>query len=138
MSEVESPFFRTVQQWGNDLWRYVLCGAAATATDYAVWGTLVACAKWPVAIAVLVSRPAGGLVSFAGNRWWTWRRRRALGGFRQFQRFWMVWAGGYVVTAIAAFFYARALPDDPFIAKIAADLTAGGFGFLAQRAFTFR
>jgi|GEM_PF-5133761 putative flippase GtrA len=138
MNEARSVFARAARLWWNDLWRYTVCGTGAVAADYAVWWMLTARAHWSGTLALLVSRPAGGLVSFLGNREWTWRRRRTFSLSRQFCRFWIVWAAGYLVAAGSSFAYARAWPHDRLLAKIAADLTAAVFGFLLQRTFTFR
>jgi putative flippase GtrA len=122
----------------GELWRYAVCGAGATVVDYGVWWLLTSEAGWWTVAAQLVSRPAGGLVGFTGNRWWTWRHRREFSAGRQFTRFWIVWGVGYLLSAVALYLYSRGLPNDRLLSKVLADLSAGLIGFLLQRAFTFR
>lgn len=125
----------------DDFWRYAICGAVAVAVDYSIWWLLSVRAEWWTVAAQAISRPAGGLVSFAGNRLWTWRRRRAFSLGKQFARFWLVWAGLYVLAAAATWALSDVLPDEPrgrFLAKALADGATALIGFLFQRTLTFR
>ncbi len=125
----------------DDFWRYAICGAAAVAADYTIWWLLNVRAEWWTVAAQAVSRPAGGLISFLGNRLWTWRRRREFTLGKQFRRFWIVWIGLFLLAAAAVWWLSSVFPDEPrgrFFAKVLADGSAAFLGFLLQRTLTFR
>ena len=123
----------------RDAWRYGVCGVGAALTDYTTFLLLVRGAEWSPVAAQALSRPAGGLVSFAANRLWTFRHRRGHAVHVQFVRFWTVWAGCYALALAALAFYLWLLPDrcPRVVAKMCADTTVGIVTFLLQRHWTF-
>lgn len=123
---------------GAEAGRFTVCGLLSAAADYLVWRALCSTAGWGPVAALLVSRPVGGLVGFAGNRWWTWPHRRALTWQRQFTRFWLVWLAMYAIAAGIMELLARSLPNDRTLAWGLTGLAAALFGFLLQRTVAFR
>lgn len=121
----------------RDVLRYATCGLAAGGTDYLTYLALTWGADWNAVAAQAVARPAGGLVSFLANRFYTFRHRQGAALPVQFARFWVVWAVSYglALAAIAgydALFHGRRVP-----AKICADATVVIVTFLLQRHWTF-
>ena len=121
----------------RDAIRYSLCGFAVVATDYGTFFLLSSGLGWSPLAAQAVCRPAGGLVSFALNRAWTFRDRRGLALRVQFVRFWVVWASAYVLALTAVGLYTRLMPDHPALAKMCADATVAVVSFTLQRQWTF-
>ncbi len=120
------------------LGRYAMSGLAAAVTDLTVY-VLLNRAGWHPLAAHLVSRPAGGIVSFAANRWWTFGGRRfawTLAG--QAWRYGSVWLAAYLATEVLIWVYLRWLPARPVAVKVLAELTAGFVAFWVQRQWTYR
>ena len=134
----DAPIATGPRRVRDDLLRYAICGACASAVDYAVFWLLTARAGWGSVFALLLSRPVGGLIGFVGNRCWTWRRQRTFTLNRQFGRFWMVWIVSYALAAAVMYVLSRRWPNDFTLAWVVTGLSVGLFGFLLQRAFTFR
>ncbi len=122
----------------HDAARYALCGAAAGGADYATFLLLHHRAGWAVVAAQAVSRPVGGLVSFAANRLWTFRGRTRHRLHVQFTRYGVVWTLSYGLSLLAIAGFARLLPGHGLLAKVTADAAVGLLTFLAQRHWTFR
>ena len=123
----------------RDALRYSICGAGAGLTDYTTFLLLTHAAGWSPVGGQALSRPAGGLVSFAANRLWTFRHRRGHAVHVQFLRYWTVWAVCYGLALAALEFYLWVLPDNcpRLAAKVCADSTLGIITFLLQRHWTF-
>lgn len=122
----------------TELPRFAACGAGAFIADVGTYALVVRHGMPPL-VAHLVSRPLGGAVSFLGNRFWTFGRRRlsrSLGG--QVRCYAIVWLATYLLTEGLIFLLLRAIPGRPVAAKILAEGLAGLFSFLAQRSWTFR
>lgn len=125
--------------WTTELVRYGLCGVLAAGTDFGVYALLVHAAGLPPLVANLISRPLGGVVSFLGNRQWTFRTRAlggALGG--QARRYAAVWLVAYGLSELFLWIHQFWLADRPMVAKAFAEGGAALVSFLLNRHWTFR
>ncbi len=118
--------------------RYLATGALAALADFCLYGLLVRLAGVAPVIANLISRPAGGLVSFAGNKVWTFERRSLAGTPLQFLRFAVTWFGAYLASEALLWFFHHRLGFRPMLAKLCAEAIACSGVFLTHRFWTFR
>ena len=80
--------------------RYLTVGLGSAITDFSIYGLLIHFAGFSPELTNLISRPCGGLFSFAGNKLWTFNRRQVEGTRREFTRFWIVWAVSYALSEL--------------------------------------
>lgn len=85
--------------------KYLTIGAGSAITDFSIYGLLLHFAGLPPEVANLISRPCGGVVSFTGNKLWTFNRRQLQGTRREFVRFWIVWLVSYLVSEILVWLF---------------------------------
>ncbi len=121
-----------------DLGRFAVCGLGAATADLGTYVLLGAAGIHPLA-AHLVSRPLGGVVSFLGNRFWTFRSQHPAAGWTvQVRRYATIWLGAYLLTELLIYLLLRLVPGRPVAAKLVAEGVAGLANFALQRAWTFR
>lgn len=140
--------------------RYLTVGLGSALTDFSVYGLLLHFAGWPPEVANLISRPCGGLFSFAGNKLWTFKRRQLEGTHRELARFWTVWLVSYLVSEVLVWLFHihfrnhPGLPDSlsnavhhlvglrpdlvTALPKLCAECLVGLGLFLSHRFWTFR
>lgn len=117
--------------------RYLTTGAVAALTDFCIYGALIRFAGLTPLFANLISRPAGGLVSFTGNKIWTFEQGHIAGTGSQFLRFGIVWTGAYAASQAMVWLLGHRLGMAPFPAKIGAEAIACSGVFIAHRFWTF-
>lgn len=118
--------------------RYLTVGVAAALTDFCLYGILTRFGSIAPVIANLISRPVGGLVSFAGNKLWTFERRSLAGTPTQLLRFALTWLAAYGVSEALVWFFHNRIGLGPLLAKLCAEAIACGGIFLTHRFWTFR
>lgn len=118
--------------------KYLVVGGAAAVTDLTTYALLAHAADWHPLAANLVSRPAGGLVSFGLNKWWTFGNRGRASTPIQFARFGTVWIVCFLLSETLVGVYHQWLHAPAVVTKLLAEGTLGVFSFLAQRLWTFR
>ncbi len=110
---------------------------AAALTDFCLYGLMVRFAGLPPVIANLISRPTGGLVSFLGNKMWTFERRTLAGTRAQALRFLATWICAYAASEILVWLFHDRLGFTPLPAKVSAEAIACSGVFLTHRVWTF-
>lgn len=135
---------RRREGWWADLIRYGLCGVLALAADYVMFG-LATRWGWPMLPSAAVARSVGGVVSFALNRWWTFRHRGEAALPTLALRFGAVWIVMFVWAMILIstghWVWFRVGVTDPWarwLGKVGGDGLAAFTGFLLNRHWTFR
>jgi putative flippase GtrA len=118
--------------------RYLTVGLGAAITDFCVYGLLIRFAGFSPLTANLISRPAGGLFSFTGNKMWTFERNQLAGTSSQFLRFWITWLCAYTASELLVWFFSRQLDFGPFMTKVCAEAIACSGVFFVHRFWTFR
>jgi putative flippase GtrA len=122
----------------NQFRKFATVGILAATTDFCAYGLLIRFAGFTPVAANLVSRPMGGLVSFAFNKLWTFERRQVSGSHREFARFWFVWLIAYAASTGLVGFFNRRLGLGPALTKLFAEGLVAGAVFLTHRLWTFR
>ena len=127
-----------------DFMRYAVCGVAAVAVDYSVFGALSRAFSWGAVAAQAVSRPCGGIVSFILNRQWTFRGRGSAAIHTQMIRFAAVWITMYGWSLLLVWMLNHLALDmgigvtlSKWLAKMGGDGVAALTGFLLNRFWTF-
>ena len=118
--------------------RYLTVGLFATITDFCLYGVLIRVAGLSPVTANLISRPCGGLVSFTGNKLWTFEKRGITGTRSQFLRFLTTWLGSYALSETLVWFFSQRVGLPPLLTKISAEAIACSGVFVAHRYWTFR
>lgn len=121
----------------TQLRRYLTVGIGAAITDFCLYGVLIRFGGLSPLIANLISRPAGGLVSFTGNKVWTFQRNQLSGTASQFARFWILWIGAYAASEALVWVLNRRLEWGPLMTKAGAEAIVCSGVFLAHRFWTF-
>lgn len=117
------------------LWRYTLVGATATALHYLVLVAGVELAGWPAWLGSGLGAFVGAQVAYAGNRWFTFAHRGALG--ESWSRFMLTAVGGALLGMAIVALGVR-LGAHYLIAQGVATVTSLGLTFAINRAWTFR
>ncbi len=121
----------------TQLRRYLTVGICAAITDFCFYGILIRFGGLSPLSANLISRPVGGLVSFSGNKMWTFERGQLAGTASQFARFWVLWIGAYVASEALVWFFSRRLEWTPFMTKVGAEAIVCSGVFFVHRFWTF-
>jgi len=115
--------------------RYVGVGAVATALHYAVLVLCVEVFGWPAFIGSGVGAVIGAQLAYAGNRWYTFAHRGAVGAsWPRFQ--FTALLGALLGMAVVAFGVRLGLHY--LLAQVAATLSSLLLTFAVNRAWTFR
>ncbi|MBU0679027.1 MAG: GtrA family protein [Verrucomicrobia bacterium] len=118
--------------------RYLTAGLLSGATDLAIYSLL---AKWlgvhPL-LANIVSRCAGGFVSFVANKHWTFENKGEAETHIQFVRFWCVFAVSFMLSELLVGLFHSVLGWEAIVTKVAAESAVVAFNFMSHRHFTFR
>ncbi len=86
--------------WFNQIKRYATVGIGSTITDLFIYGVLINFANFSPEFANLISRPCGGLFSFAFNKIWTFDRKQIRGTHRELFRFGVVWCAAFCLSML--------------------------------------
>ena len=124
--------------FGRSVRRYLTVGVGTTLVDWIILGLLVRYAGWSAAAANLVSRPCGGLFSFAFNKVWTFERRELRGTGSQFVRYGCLWLCAYALSEALIWGFSSRVGWGPFQSKIVAEALVNVVGYLVMRYWTFR
>lgn len=122
----------------SDFRRYITVGAGAALTDFTIYALLARGLSVHPVVANAISRPLGGLVSFTGNRLWTFHGRSQAALHVQFVRFWVVWGLSFTLTESLIWLFHEGFHWEVMMSKLGAEGAAGVVNFLMQRHWTFR
>lgn len=121
----------------SDFRRYITVGVCAALTDFTIYTLLARGFSVHPVMANAVSRPLGGLVSFTGNRYWTFHGRSKTALHIQFVRFWIVWGLSFTLTEALIWLFHDGFHLEAVMSKLCAEGAAVIFNFLMQRHWTF-
>ena len=128
---------RTRMAWLADAVRYALSGMGATATDFSLYSVLHYLAQWTPPAANLVSRPAGGIVSFLLHRSFTFQNRGTAPVPVQVVRFVSIWIASFCISQSLVWLGYRLTGGDALVIKLFAEGSAVIFSFISHRCWTF-
>jgi len=86
--------------WIIQIRKYATVGLGSAITDFSIYGVLIHFADFSPEGANLISRPCGGLFSFAFNKLWTFNRKQLTGTHRELIRFGIVWIISYCASIL--------------------------------------
>jgi putative flippase GtrA len=124
---------RTALRFG----RYVSVALLAAGGDWLVFVLLASIVGRAPLASLMAARVAGGLVSFVGNRYWTWGANRRIALTRQGRRFLLLYAISYALSVALFRLATEALALPPYPSKLATDLGCFAFNFVAMNAYVF-
>ncbi len=117
--------------------KYSQVGLASLATDVGVYSLLHVLGVEPL-LSNCVSRPAGGLVCFALNKYWTFGNRGRKRVEVQFLRFWCVFGVSLLLSQVFLGILYYVMGGDRYVAKLTAEGLVFVFNFLCLKYWTFR
>lgn len=118
--------------------RYSTTALVSAGSDWLVFSALVSLAGAPHLASLMTARGVGGVVSFLGNRYWTWAAARHAPAAGQGGRFLALYAFGYLLAAGLFHLLADGLSVPPYPAKILTDAACFVVNFLAMPSYVFR
>lgn len=116
--------------------RYVLAGGVATASHYLLMAVLVEARRWPAGAAAVAGAALGALVAYALNRQWVFGGQGVPHG-HALPRFLAVAAAGALLNGLLVWCGTVALGVHWLAAQVAATLVVLGFGYVANRHWSF-
>jgi putative flippase GtrA len=119
----------------GELFRYGLVGASSSVVDFLSYVGFTRVAHLGALSANVLAYLVGHVISFIGNRKFTFRSKGHLGG--EYMRFWAVNLAGLVVSQAALYIGLRYGMNDLY-AKIIAIVGSGFLNYLLSRHWTFR
>lgn len=121
----------------GQLRRFLTTGLGAAATDLGLYTLLSSGFGIHPLAANLVSRPAGGLVSFLGNKYYTFRGKQRRRARTQILKFVAVWFLSFALSETLVGLLHGSAGLSPVPSKVLAEIAAGGVTFLCHKYWTF-
>jgi len=118
-----------------EIFRYGVVGVSSGIVDFLVYVGLTRAVHFPELAANLGAYLAGHVVSFFGNRAWTFRSNGHAG--YEYLRFWAVNLIGLGVSSAVLWIGLRFGIHDLYV-KVAAIILSGAWNFIMNRVWTFR
>ncbi len=91
--------------WLSQIKKYATVGIGSAITDLSIYGILIHFASFTPEGANLISRPCGGIFSFAFNKLWTFDRKQLSGTHRELIRFGIVWIVSYGASILLVWLF---------------------------------
>ena len=117
--------------------RYGAVAAMAAAGDWLVFVTLATLLGSGGLAALMAARLAGGLVSFLGNRHWTWNAGRRMTLTRNGRRFLLLYLFSYGLSLSAFSVLTHGLSLPAYASKLASDIACFVVNFVVMHAYVF-
>jgi len=118
----------------RSLTMYLLVGLMSFVTDFGIYYLLIRGCKLDPLIANSISRPAGALVCFFVNKYWTFENRGQKSTSTQFIRFWCVFGISLCLSQGLIWLF----HDIPIHAKFFAEAIIVLFNYLCLKHWTFK
>jgi putative flippase GtrA len=119
----------------TDAMRYGVVGVSSSVVDFLFYFGLTRAAHLPELVANVLAYLVGHLVSYLGNRWWTFRSHGSVG--KEYVRFWVTNLIGLAVSQ-TVLWVGLTLGIHDLVAKVGAIALSGLSNFLLNRHWTFR
>lgn len=117
--------------------RYGSVAVLSAGGDWAVFSLLVSLLGVNHLVSLMTARVVGGVLSFAGNRHWTWGARRQIAITRQGRRFLLLYGVSYLLSVTLFSLFTGALHLPPYPAKLIADAVCFGVNFAIMNEYVF-
>ena len=117
--------------------RYFSVALLAAGGDWLVFVLLASVVGLAPLTSLMAARVAGGLLSFLGNRYWTWGVNRQIALTRQGRRFVLLYALSYALSVALFRLLTEVLTLPAYPSKLAADLGCFVVNFAAMNSYVF-
>ncbi len=117
--------------------RYFSVALLAAGGDWLLFVLLASVIGLAPLTSLMAARVAGGLLSFLGNRYWTWGANRQIALTQQGRRFLLLYALSYAVSVALFRLLTEALTLPPYPSKLATDLSCFVINFVAMNSYVF-
>ena len=117
--------------------RYGAVAASSAASDWLVFIAMVSLLGSGGLAGLMTARLVGGLVSFLGNRHWTWNARRRMTLTRNGQRFLLLYLFSYGLSVSVFGLLTSGLQLPAYPSKLATDIGCFLINFAVMHAYVF-
>ena len=117
--------------------KYGLVAAMSALSDWAVFTLLFMVFGHPIS-AQCVARIMGGVVSFAANRNWSFRRDKKQLLVVEARRFLLLYAFSYIISISIFYALVNLMGSDPFLGKLVADTACFVINFIVMKLYVFK
>lgn len=117
--------------------KYGLVAAMSALSDWAIFTLLFRIFGLPVT-AQCVARIVGGVVSFATNRNWSFRRDKKQLLVVEARRFLLLYAFSYMISISIFYTLVDAMGCDPYLGKLVADSACFVINFIVMKLYVFK
>lgn len=117
--------------------RYGSVALLSAAGDWAVFSLLESFAGIGHLSCLMTARASGGLLSFVGNRHWTWGARRQIAVTQQGRRFLLLYAFSYLLSVALFSILTGVSRLSPYPAKLITDALCFMVNFMVMNHYVF-
>lgn len=117
--------------------RYGSVALLSAGGDWAVFSLLESLAGIGHLACLMTARASGGLLSFAGNRHWTWGGRRQIAVTQQGRRFLLLYAFSYLLSVALFSLLTGVSRLPPYPAKLITDVLCFIVNFVVMNYYVF-
>ena len=117
--------------------RYCSVALLAAGGDWLLFALLASAIGLAPLTSLMAARVAGGLLSFLGNRYWTWGANRQIALTQQGRRFLLLYAFGYALSVALFRLLTEVLHLPAYPSKLATDLGCFVINFVVMNAYVF-
>lgn len=117
--------------------RYFSVALLAAGGDWLLFVLLASVIGLAALTSLMAARVAGGLLSFLGNRYWTWGANRQIALTQQGRRFLLLYALSYALSVALFRLSTEVLLLPPYPSKLAADLGCFAINFAVMNSYVF-
>ncbi len=117
--------------------KYGLVAAMSALSDWAAFTLLFMIFGLPVT-AQCVARIVGGVVSFAANRNWSFRRDKKQLLAVEARRFLLLYAFSYMISISIFYTLVDVMGNDPYLGKLVADSACFVINFIVMKLYVFK
>lgn len=117
--------------------RYGSVALLAAGSDWAGFSLLVSVLGVDHLASLMVARLVGGVLSFLGNRHWTWGTRRQIAITQQGRRFLLLYGGSYLLAVALFSLLTKGAGVPAYPAKVIGDTVCFVINYLVMRHYVF-
>ena len=117
--------------------RYGSVALLSAGGDWASFALLVSLLGFGHLVSLMTARGVGGVLSFVGNRHWTWGARRQIAITQQGRRFLLLYGFSYLLAVALFSVFTRVLGLPPYPAKLISDTVCFVVNFVIMHHYVF-
>jgi len=117
--------------------RYGSVALLSAGGDWATFALLVSLLRVDHLVSLMTARVVGGVLSFVGNRHWTWGGRRQIAITQQGRRFLLLYGFSYLLSVTLFCLLTRAFRVPAYPAKLTTDTVCFVVNFVVMNHYVF-